>query len=115
MHGSFNYKDGLAFILLKFLGTYNDIQYPRHRFAFKLRKLQTSFLLHNHELAVLQEIMHSTGVQPLDVDDELTENQMRSIFSEIFTAIKSSRKVSQAQLQEAHTTCLNWFLMAFQV
>ncbi len=92
------------------------MQYPRHRFAFKLRKLQTTFLFHHHELSVLQEIMHSTGIQPLDVDDELSETQMHSVFAEIFSAIrKSCRNVSQAQLQEAHTICLNWFLLAFHL
>ena len=99
-----------------FAGTFNDVQFPRHRFAFKLRKLQTSFLLHHLELPTLQEIMHSTGLQPLPVDDEVTETQMRSIFAEVFSAVKTaSKNVSQAQLQDAHTTCLNWFLMAFQV
>ena len=97
-------------------GTYNDIQYPRYRLAFKLRKLQTAFILHHLELGVLQDVLHSTGIQPLPADDEMTEAQISSLLAEVYASLKSSLQghVSSAQLQDAHTTCFNWLLLAFQ-
>ena len=103
---------------LRFLSiaTYNDIQYPRYRLAFKLRRLQTSFILHQLDLGVLQDIFHSTGVQPLPPDHEVTEPQLSSVMAEIYSALKSSMssQINSATLQDAHTTCFNWFLMALQ-
>lgn len=108
----------LSWKYLRFLSiaTYNDIQYPRYRLAFKLRRLQTSFILHQLDLGVLQDIFHSTGVQPLPPDHEVTEPQLSSVMAEIYSALKSSMssQINSATLQDAHTTCFNWFLMALQ-
>ncbi|XP_019850204.1 PREDICTED: utrophin-like isoform X2 [Amphimedon queenslandica] len=101
--------------LLGELATYNDIRFPRYRLCFKLRRLQTCFLLHRLELSNLQDIFHSTGLQPLPVDNEVTESQLSLIMEEIYAALKNNLpKYNPSSLQEAHTTCFNWFMMALQ-
>ena len=97
------------------IATYNDIRYPRYRLAFKLRRLQTCFLLHRVELSTMQDIFHSTGLQPLPVENEINESLLASIVEEIYSSLKTNLpNMNPSSLQEAQTTCFNWFMLALQ-
>ena len=104
--------------LLSFIScpaTYNDILYPRYRFAFKLRTLQVTFLFHQLDLKVLQDVFCTTGIQLLPRDEEVTETQLNTVISEIFSTFRSSLQghIDNEKIEGAHTTCFNWLLMAF--
>ena len=67
------------------------------------------------DLAVLQEILHDTGVQPLAADREITSQQLSSVVDRIYQSLHGSRPHTQAAfLQEAHGVCMNWLLSAFE-
>ena len=89
--------------------------YPRYRFAFKLRTLQVTFLFHQLDLKVLQDVFCTTGIQSLPRDEEVTETQLSTVISEIFSTFRSSLQgdVDDNKIEGAHTTCFNWLLMAF--
>ena len=99
---------------LSWPATYNDIKYPRYRFAFKLRKLQTTFIFHQLDLKVLQDIFYSTGIQALPREHETTETQLSAVISNIFADLRFSLQdhINGETIEEAHTTCFNWLLTA---
>lgn len=103
-------------MILFLIASFNDIQYPRYRFTFKLRKLQTSFLFQHIELPTLLDIFHGAGIQPLRANHELTVSQLSSVLAEIYAHLKVVCKnvASPVQMQDAHTTCFNWLMLAFQ-
>ena len=67
------------------------------------------------ELPLVQDTLHATGVEPLASRDIVPAGKVMTVMAELFGSVrrKLHGKHTTAQLQEAHTTCLNWVMGAF--
>lgn len=117
----------------------DDVLYPRYRLAFKMRKLQQTFMrtcaqhagrevcakfyfwllpytVDRVDIPLVQETLFATGVEQLAAHGAVSVSRLLSVMSELYESLRRKMQLrhSTVQLQEAHTTCLNWVMTAFE-
>lgn len=68
------------------------------------------------DIPLVQEALHATGVEALASNYIVSPARLQSVMAELFGSLRRKLQIKHttAQLQEAHTTCLNWVMSAFE-
>ena len=68
------------------------------------------------DIPMVTEALHAAGVEPLAASDVVSASRLLSVMGELYESLRrrTQAKHSTVQLQEAHTTCLNWVMTAFE-
>lgn len=74
------------------------------------------FAVDRVDIPMVTEALHAAGVEPLAVSDVVTASRLLSVMGELYESLRRrmQSKHTTVQLQEAHTTCLNWVMTAFE-
>lgn len=67
------------------------------------------------DVAALQEVLHTTGVQGKPRDHPLPLSQVKTVLVDLYAGIRARHPVLTInQLQFARDCCLNWLQMAYK-
>lgn len=66
------------------------------------------------DVAGLQDVLHSAGVQGLRLGDEVPLTQLKSALAELYRTVRTLQPLIPAnQLQNAQECCYDWLQLAF--
>ena len=74
------------------------------------------FTVDRVDIPMVTEALHTAGVESLAVSDIVSPSRLSSVMGELYESLRrrTQAKHTTVQLQEAHTTCLNWVMTAFE-